>query len=284
MKVLVATSVYESARPFLGAWIDGVIAAGKDAGTSLGILVVNDGLRDARQTLQSLTDWYDVQVLDVESVSPAMTRKAMIEAAGRSDAEAVIFSDCDDVPCQGAVATHLDALGQADFSYGNVVELGSDDSVLYFDPALLPEYAECGSLDRGNFVGFTNSAANRSTLARITPRTDVVLADWDFFRQAVECGCRGRRTQEPVARYRIADSGIASVRPGNYGDLLDRKCDLARDFLQRQPDAGKFESILDFINDRRYAGLGEKGRQILTRKSPWFRFVFDLYDAHEGVH
>lgn len=280
MRVLVATSIYEAARPYLDAWIDGVTAAVRSFASPVDILVANDGFRNVGHILRRLEGYAAVVVCDVESTSPAMTRQKMIEAAARSDADVVIFSDCDDIPCPGAIPAHLETLRKADFSYGAMIVLGGEaDGEPYFDPELVPDRAGRGSLDRGNFTGFTNTAVSRRMLSQLTPRASVALADWDFFRQAVEQGYEGGRTREAVALYRITEGGIASLRPQSLDGHLNVQADLAHDFLRQQPDAAAFMPITGFIARRGYAGLGMAAKPILMRRTPWFQFVFDLHDT-----
>lgn len=283
MKIAVATCVYEAARPWLGDWIDGVIAAKSQFAGEVRLIIVNDGLRDADHTLSALQFAAETKIIPTAAATIPLVRRDMCKVAASEDVNAVIFLDCDDVILPDAIKLHVDALSKADISYGNlkvlVAEHDVDTEELFFSPECIPRSVSFGGLDRGNVIGFGNSAVRKDVLANGLHgfHKDVELADWFFYRRLVQCGYVARQTAGPVARYRLLDTGLASKRPRHCDETFQRHINLLRVFLEHQPDHYRFSSVIEFLAGvQSDPGIERRLGSMSDKRGPWFSYLFEL--------
>lgn len=211
MRVAVATSLYEAARPFLADWIAGVRAA-LPPGATLELVVAAHGFAAPEAALAGLSPPARLVVAPLPAAaSIAAVRNAMVAAAARAPADLVVFCDADDALLPGAVAGHARALTDADFSYGDLALMAADGRDLgatFFAEGDVPDRIAAGAPAGGaladrNFVGFSNAAVRPAALAGARPAPDGIEAvDWFLFSTLLSAGAVGRRAAGAVARYR----------------------------------------------------------------------------------
>lgn len=206
MKVVVATSLYEAALPYLGAWIAGVLAAAAAAPEcDVGVAVAADGLAHPDAAHEAVAARFNTAWrVCAAGATVAGVRRDMI-ALSRESGDAVVFCDADDVLTPESIRTHVATLADADVSVGDLVPVDATGKALR--PAMfgaaLPEAIDAGVLAERNFCGFSNTAARRSVLEKLPARfPDVVAVDWLVFASLADAGARMRSTRVPVALYR----------------------------------------------------------------------------------
>ena len=285
MNVAIASCVYEAARPWLDEWSDSILLAQRRFNGELKLIIVNDGLQDPVAALSTLSSAVNLAILDANEAEIPLVRRDMCAAAARENVSAVVFSDCDDLVLPDAIDLHLEALSKAEISYGNLYalapQLGLGSEELYFSPERLPVSVTAGGLDRGNVIGFGNSAVRHDVLNKSTHyfHKDVLLADWFYFRQLVQSGYVAHQTTGPVTRYRMMDSGLASIRPRRCDEVFKRQAKLLRSFLERQPDRENFSVMIDFLTNLCSATNAESVLASLPEsRGPWFSYLFELCD------
>jgi hypothetical protein len=250
LKVLVATSLYEAARPYLGAWIKGVRQAAQ--GHEVEVLAAVDGLQGADLALTSLGDGIDVHLTEVSADDTtdlgghiSSVRSAMLAAAVASRADVVVFCDADDVLAASAIGLHMDALEHADVSVGDLEPIDVHGRPLG-TPMLgsaLPEVPTAATLADTNVCGFSNTAVHRRVLSHVTgsPLPPVIATDWWVFAALLDAGCRARRANGTVALYRQhANNLLGSRQAVSPSDGAQRLQILARHHRARG-DAAKAE-------------------------------------------
>ena len=203
--VAICTSIYETARPFLPAYLDGIAILSQSLGHPVSLVLANDGFQAADQAFSGVAG--AVQVVDGRAAGVGGVRRKMIEAARVSDCDALIFCDFDDSLLPGAIG-HLAALESADISFGDLQLIDASGNMVassFFTGALIPDLISSPDalVDR-NFLGFSNTAIRREAIrptAANIPDSQVA-ADWWFFSMLLEAGARARRCPEAVAKYR----------------------------------------------------------------------------------
>ncbi len=217
-KIAVCTAFYEAARPFLADYLAGVGAA--SCGLEITLLIVNDGLAGATEVLSGAPGNCSVELVTVrEKMTPVGVRRLMLAQAHRLGAEVLILADADDILYPKAIDLHLHALEVADFSYGDMAlldETGSELGRRLFENCGIPrQIRETKEIAARNFLGFSNTALRRHTLApgRPSPPDTVSCADWWVFTMGIAAGWRGRRTAAPVAGYRLHGENTLGAGP-----------------------------------------------------------------------
>ncbi len=210
MKIAICAALYEAGRPFLAPFKEAVGNAA--AGHDVGFIAAVDGLQDATAALADLARRLEVITVDVPpGHTPAGVRRDMLSAGQASGAEVLVFADMDDLIAPAAVDLHLDALAQADFSYGDMDLVDTAGHRLgrrFFDQASVPDRVDdvIAIRDR-NFLGFSNTAVRADRIAPVALAVPehIVAADWWFFTMLLLGERRGRKAAGTVGAYRIHD-------------------------------------------------------------------------------
>lgn len=256
--VTICAAVYESARPYLAAFMDGIIVAAR--GHEVSVLIVSDGLQNTTSALHRLARnlplylWYAPAGSSVAEV-----RELLLRRACDTGSDVLIFTDCDDVLLPEAIGAHLGALRTADFSYGDQILVGPDgedlDTSLY-DCWSVPSCARdpLDLLD-GNFIGFSGCAVWRDVLKAQNPSIphDVVAVDWWLFTRILLSGRTGSQTERPVVRYRQHEANVVSLLPDPEPKTVLRRCEIARShyaaFLDWPAAVARLESVERLIQE-----------------------------------
>ena len=206
-RIVVCTTVYEEARPFLPDFAEGLLKATKKYPTE--VVIVSHGLEGAEEALAAVIKNLHTTVIQAaHDLSPAAVRGIMLKSACETGSEVLVFTDADDALLPAGIEAHLDALDDADFSYGDQVLVDVDltpiGKTLYQDWPVPARTSGPADLCDGNFVGFSGAAVRRSSLGAeaVAVPKNVVAVDWWFFTQLLVDGCRGGRTPIPVVSYR----------------------------------------------------------------------------------
>ncbi|MBM4232086.1 MAG: hypothetical protein FJ184_15405, partial [Gammaproteobacteria bacterium] len=214
--VAICTSIFEAARPFAPAYILGIQDFVSALGSAPRIILANDGFADPQQLRRGLPAVS--QVVDASGRGIGGVRHRMLEAAMAAECDVIVFCDFDDRLLPGAVG-HLDALDDADISYGDLELIDTGGNVLaqsFFGGAGIPNEAKGPEvLLNRNFLGFSNTAVRRSALtpAVIDIPDALPTADWWFFSMMLEAGATARRCSGAVAQYRQHGANTLGGRP-----------------------------------------------------------------------
>ena len=248
--IALLTAAYEAARPYLTDWIEGALEAA--CGRDVRVVIAIDGLVDPESAFAPLLRELPVTLVPAGG-TPAAVRGAMLRAGRESDAEVLVFVDMDDVPLADAFHSHLAALSEADFSYGDMGLIDDDGTPLgptFFRDCAIPERLAGKSGRRAliarNFLGFTNTALRRASLDRSACAIPdgLVAADWWLFTALLRTGRRGAKTAAPVVRYRMHPGNMFGGRPDPNPAAVARRIEIARRHyaaLADDPDAAEWE-------------------------------------------
>jgi hypothetical protein len=212
-RALIATSVYEAARPYLDAWIDGVLAI--RGGPDVSVLVTVDNLRHPESAFFRLTAALPVRFVTTDASSPAAVRLSMLKSIRAEDTDMVVLSDCDDVMLPQAIAVHAEALDGADFSAGDLdlIDVAGQPVTGHFFGSrnLLGIWDDWRWTLTGNPFGFTNTALAASAIPSLPgdiPST-ITAVDWWLFATLLRRGCKARLVSGRVAKYRLHPTSVA---------------------------------------------------------------------------
>lgn len=215
MKIAICAALYEAGRPFLAGFTEALCAAAAEGGVAREVVFIAavDGLLDAEEALANLAEHLDIDTVDIPAGhTPAGVRRAMLAAGQASGADVLVFIDMDDLIAPGALESHLGALREADFSYGDMDLIDVSGRGLgrrFFDGAGVPGHIDnIAAISDRNFLGFSNTAVRTSRIAPVALAVpeDVIAADWWFYTMLLLGGLSGRKTAGPVAAYRIHDA------------------------------------------------------------------------------
>ncbi|MSQ92714.1 MAG: hypothetical protein EXR87_07280 [Gammaproteobacteria bacterium] len=261
--MLVCTAVYEAGRPFVGAWCDSINeAAGRYEGP-VSVLLLIDGLADARRSYAAVSAHLPVQLVEPGPMAGvAMVRREMLAAARATECDAFVFVDMDDVAEPDCLNLHRDALADADASYGDARVIGDDGAEIaasFFADCDVPTSVDSvDPLRRRNFMGLTNTAARRDRVpaAAYDVPVDVMAVDWWFYSTLLITGRRAKRTRAAVSGYRrhggsMIGSGHAATAAG-----LARRCDVVAAHCRRFGDDAVMREF-----GHRAAGLRDEVRR-----------------------
>ena len=135
----------------------------------------------------------------------------------------------DDVIAPRGLDRHIDALAEADFSYGDMELIDVSGRRLgrrFFDQSSVPgRVDDVLTIRDRNFLGFSNTAVRADQIcpsALIVP-DGIVAADWWFFTMLLLGGLRGKKTDGPVAEYRLHDSNtLGAGAPTSVSQAIDQ--------------------------------------------------------------
>ncbi len=228
MKIAVCATLYEAGRPFLADFLAGLRAAA--AGRDVVFVAAVDGLAEPQEALAPLAGHVETVSVEVpEGHTYAGVRRAMLAAGQRSGADVLVFIDMDDVLAPDGLDRHLDALLDADFSYGDMELIDADGTSLerrFFDHAAVPgEVEDIAAIRDRNFLGFSNTAVRTTRIAPVAliVPDGIVAADWWFFTMLLLGGLRGKKTAAPVASYRIhGANALGAGAPQTVADAINQ--------------------------------------------------------------
>ena len=288
-RVLVSTVLYETGRPWFGAYAEGLRAAA--AGSDVTLLLAVDDFVDAAAAAAPLADALAVQMVDASGGTPTAVRRRMLERVRATEVEAVVFFDMDDVPLADAFARHFAALDKAEISYGDMHLIAEDGAVgerTFFAGAKVPaRLATTAPITGRNFLGFTNTALRRSALtAEACAVPDgVAAADWWLYTTLIDGGCRARRTTAPVAAYRTHRGNLLGARPDPSPTALARRCRIARQHyaaLPPTPARRRHDDALARLEARLARpdpALARLAERVCARPGVWFDDITRLAGA-----
>ena len=231
--MLVCTAIYEAGRPFLGAWCDSINEAARRYDAPVSILLLIDGMSDARHCCAAISAQIPVQFIEAApKASIAAVRRAMFAAARITECDAFVFVDMDDVAEPDCLTLHRDALAGADASYGDVRIIAADGREIaasFFAGCDVPASVDSPEpLRRRNFMGLSNTAVRRAgvpTAAYDVP-DDVLAVDWWFYSKFLMAGRRANRTRTAVSGYRRHGSNLIGSGQATEAVDLARRCDV----------------------------------------------------------
>ena len=119
MKIAICAALYESGRPFLDEYVAALRTAAE--GRDCLFVAAIDGLKNPQEALADLAEHLEIVTVDVPAGhTPAGVRCAMLAAGQRCEVDVLVFTDMDDLIAPRGLHSHLDALADADFSYGDM--------------------------------------------------------------------------------------------------------------------------------------------------------------------
>ncbi len=200
-------------------------------------------------------------VVDAETPAPSLIRRQMFLAAADCATDAVVCFDADDVPTPGSIGLHMEALRNADFSYGDMYvidERGALTGPTFFARSEVPDVVnDPAEIAARNFLGLTNCAVDKEKVLSVAgeiPRA-IDAVDWWLFTRLLEAGGIGRRTCAPVVSYRVHDNSM--LGDGTNIDLVGLK--RQTDVVLRHFDAlGRQDSELCILVRDLRSALGEE--------------------------
>lgn len=227
-RIAFCVALYEAHRAFLPAFMAGIRAAAR--GHDACLVGAVDDLIDPSHTLAGLADILSLKLTRCPAgSSPASIRRIMLSQAVYSGADVLIFADMDDMLLANAPNSHITALAEADFSYGDLCLMdaqGHDLKRRFFDGVDVPwSVADVADLQRRNFLGLSNTAIRTDCLpaAAFHVPDDIVAVDWWLFTTLLLAGRRGARTAAPVTRYRQHDVNTLGAVPPATPDALKQR-------------------------------------------------------------
>lgn len=224
--VVVCTSIYEAARPFLPAYLDGIRKLDRALGRPVDLVLANDGFHAAADAFSSTAGM--VHIVEAHGSGIGRVRSRMIEAAATSNCGSIVFCDFDDALLAEA-AGHLAILETADISFGDLRLIDSSGNLVapsFFADANVPDrISGSEALVERNFLGFSNTAVRAESIAPTAMRIpdNQKAADWWFFSMLLEAGAEARRCPGAVAEYRLHGANTLGGRPApDIAAALDR--------------------------------------------------------------
>jgi hypothetical protein len=287
MKIAICTSFYESARPFLGAYLDGLIAEARDRDIEL--IAVIDNLVDSNRALERAAAAMPVRVHQCPAGSSiAEVRGSMLRASMLSSAEILVFLDADDVVEVGAIDRHVAALEEADISFGDAQPIDLAGNFVrspMFEGARIPDRVESSvEIERRNFFGLSNTAMWRHSLseAACRPPRGNVATDWWLFTTLLDGGRKARRADGVVVRYRMHEANLLGAFPAMSASSLLKRCRIAIAHFEGLPKTeGRKAALVELRRLESAIGENEafwsaKARELGGGKKAWFEDVFEL--------
>ena len=237
----ICTSVYESGRPYLAAWIDGVIKAA--AGYSVTAIIAVDDFDAPEASFVPLREVGEVTFAYTGGASsPADVRATMFTAAVQSEAEIIVFCDMDDWLFESALSDHEKALSDSDFSYGDLQIVdrdGTDTGRRFYNGCNVPlRTDDIGQVADRNWMGLSNTAVRRHCIPADALRVpkEIVAVDWWFYSCLLKVGCRGTLSENPVAAYRMHEANILGAQHVQSIASLRRRIEIVEKHYVYFPD------------------------------------------------
>jgi len=291
MKIAICAALYEAGRPFLAPFVAAVSAAA--ARHDALFVAAIDGLRDYHAALAGLAERLERVSVEVPpGHTPAGVRRWLLDAAAHSGADVLVFVDMDDVIAPRALDSHLAALADADFSYGDLALIDAAGQPLgrrFFDGARVPaRVTDIAAIRDRNFLGFSNTAVRTARISPValTVPDSVVAADWWFFTMLVLGGLCGQRTAEPVGAYRLHGANLLGAGgPRSVAELIGQSEAMLRHyraFAAYPALAGRaaaLETLLAVAHDAPENDLAARLDGLAQRPGAWFEAVSRLADS-----
>jgi len=280
--------VYESARPFITQFVQGIVQAAKQE-PEVDALIVVDGLANPEKFFLPLEDMMPVTLIEAPGrLNPAGVRRILLEHAMKFGSEFLVFSDCDDILEPEAFHLHGQVLESCDFSYGDQLLMDAEGRLsggtLYTDWSVPERTRGIGDLTNGNFVGFSGAAIKKSALNKeiCDLPIGVLATDWWVFSRLLMQGAKGGQTRAPVVRYRQYGGNLHGALPSFDRDAVLSRCNIALAHFGNLPSTsevvrrlGAIKSLMVVLDDY-FDDLIEAIKDASNHAAYWYEDVVSL--------
>ena len=295
-RIAFCAALYEAGRCYLPAFMAGIRAAAR--GHEACLVAAIDGLVAPHAALAELADDLPLHLTACErGSSQAKVRRIMLEAGMRSGADILVFVDMDDMLLGNAPGNHLDALANADFSYGDLCLMdatGQDLRRRFYDRADVPwQVTSVDAVQRRNFLGLSNTAIRTARLpvSALQVPDDVLAVDWWLFTTLLQAGRRGVRTVAPVVHYRLhADNALGAGTPATPEALRRSYTIMRRHYraFRATPGAAaslaRVEALLDRLDHTPPGVVAARLAALRDRPGVWYQGLDEVdFEAATAV-
>jgi len=276
--------------PYLSDYAASVAAATRGHDTT--VIAAIDDLADAGSVLEKALPGFGISLIrGGPNATIAEVRGRMLQGCRSARADAVVFVDMDDRLVVGAIESHVSALQEMDFSYGDLKPIDAGGASLggtFFEGAVVPEaIARSDDILLRNFLGFSNTAIRPEALSEVAcrPPRESVAVDWWFFSTLLDQGLKGKRAKGVVAEYRQHGANTLGATAQLDRSTVLARCRIVLDHLMRLPKtesrqlaASRLTRVIEFIQSGR---IDPNSLANKTRAGVWFDEVKRLVDATE---
>ena len=214
-KIIICSSFYENGRKYLEDFFNSIHKVKLNNTQELILNIVVDDLLNPYFIIKKYSDKININLnITKEEHSITQIRNILIKSALDLQGDALIFIDMDDLISEDSLQTHLDALKNADISYGDMSIVDENKKYLdknLFDNIDLPDFIEdYKPLLKGNFMGLSNTAIKTSSLKKyfLDVPKHLVATDWWLYTMLLYQGCTAKKTRLKVSSYRQHQSNV----------------------------------------------------------------------------
>ena len=288
-KILICSSFYEAGAPFLKQFFAGVVNSADNSSREVCLLIAVDDFQDIKGVIQRYKDDVDIMVSQAnerETISDVRSR--MVRSAIQSNFDILIFLDMDDFLLEDGINYHLEALSDADISYGDLQLVDSDGhpigKTLFTNIGVPNTVVSADMIREGNFFGFSNTAVKRASLDGIDIQipSNLIASDWWFFSNLLSNGLIAKKTAGTVAAYRQHNANTLGADEATSLEQIQFRCKAALDHFEQLPVAPANSVIVEklkFLSEvlsMRPHEIDLFGFKTYPRNHVWFSDVFCL--------
>jgi len=239
----VCTALYPAGMPYFDDYRRGMVLAAERYQAPLHIVLVCDDLDEGAiaEQAQSLDKIATLHLVSTVYGGPAPARRLMLESAATLPVAALVCYDIDDIPDSNGLQRHMDALENADISFGDmnlIDENGEPADRTFFLGQNIPDRVdEPGSLLRRNFMGFTNTAIRRDIIGPTSTQFPeyITAVDWWFYTKLLAEGFSAAKTDGPVVAYRSHSQNTLGAGGATGDKILQQQCQIIREHYAQLP-------------------------------------------------
>lgn len=286
-KILICSSFYEAGAQFLEQFFAGVVNSADNGSREIRLLIAVDDFQNINCIVHRYHNDLDIFVSKAnkfETISDVRSR--MVKSAIQLKHEILIFLDMDDFLLDNGVNYHLQALADAEISYGDlqlVDSLGNSIGKTLFSGVSVPDFVTSpNAIREGNFFGFSNTAIKTKSLERLNLQipSNLIASDWWFFSSLLSSGLTAKKTAGTVAAYRQHDFNTLGAGATTSLEQLNFRCKVVLDHFEQLPALSENKLVvekLEFLAEalvRSPHVIDLAGFEASPKKHPWFSDVF----------
>lgn len=218
-----STVIYPGAEKYFDNFLEGVHSIPEIENASVVVI------RQADVELPDFKKEIDIKVFEIGGAVGIPEVRAFMFKTLKTlpEHQYYVFSDIDDRLLPDSFKRHKDALGKADFSYGDI-RLYYEDLKTPYNKNLFeisdipPRLEDLNDILLGHITGLSAMAMTKIAIDSV-PETfpnDIVFVDYWLACSLLYSGLTGARAQE-VLDYRLNKSSYSALKPSDNVDVLD---------------------------------------------------------------
>ena len=254
MNIALFSVIHPNALPYFKEFLNSI---SNQTYKDFTLFLVNDGVSNIEEKIHRFD--FNIILKNIGG-TPSAIRKAGIEWVLLQGADIIVFADSDDYFMDNRIEISKYMLSNHDIVFNEIMIVGENIQQPY--PMLAHRFTEgaelsYGNIKHSNFMGFSNTAINKSSITRTLSQIpdDTIAFDWAFYSSCLHEGTKAVFTEQTTTYYRQYENNIASPLSFTENQILrgvrvkrDHYRFMSRFFNEYESISKDFDALFERLN------------------------------------